>query len=101
MILVLPTPLVIVQDIYGDTVVGSPFRPVGEGEQGAVVVKGFSRYDGSVPDLHADLVSGLQFVNTFKGHAHPSTPVKFMDVDDSPGRHLGATQTSSTETTCR
>jgi hypothetical protein len=31
-----------------------------------------------VPDLHADPVSGLQFVNTFKGHAHPSTPVKLL-----------------------
>jgi hypothetical protein len=102
-ILELPTPLVIVQDIYGDTVVGRRFRPVKEGEQSAVLVKGFSLYYGGVPDLHADLVSGLQFIDTFKGHAHPSTPVKLpmlhlprfsravMDIDDSPGRRLGTT----------
>ena len=90
-----PQKLVIVQDIYGDMVLGRPFRPVGEAEQSAVLVKGFSPHDGSVPDLHADPVSGLQFVNTFKGHAHPSTPVNVMDVDDSPGRHLGATSARS------
>jgi hypothetical protein len=78
MILVFPTPLAIVQDIYGEMVVGRPFRAVGEGDQSAFLVKGFSPNDGSVPDLHADPVSGLQFVNTFKGHAQPSTPVKLL-----------------------
>jgi hypothetical protein len=80
MILVLPTPLVIVQDINGDIVVGRPFSPVEEGEKSAAVVKGFSLYDGSVPNPHADPVSGLQFVYTFKGHAHPSTPVKLLSA---------------------
>lgn len=60
----LPTPLVVVQYVYGQIVVGGPFRPVEEGEQGAVPVKGFGRYDGGVPDLHPDPVSGLQFVHT-------------------------------------
>lgn len=78
LLLVLPTPLVIVQNIYGDTVVGGRFRPVEKGEQSAVLIKGFSLYDGGVPDLHADLVSGLQFIDTFKGHAHPSMPVTLL-----------------------
>ena len=95
MILVFPTPLVTVQDIHSEIVVGSALRPVGEGDQSAVLVKGFGPYDRRVPDLHADHVSGLQFVNTFKGHAHPSTPMKVTDVDDSPDRHLGANPAST------
>ena len=78
MILVFPTPLVIVQDIDGEMVVGRPFRSVGEGDQSALLVKGFSPNDCRVPDLHADPVSGLQLVNAFKGHAQPSTPVKLL-----------------------
>src|ERR1700739_2591725 len=66
-------------------VLGRPFRPVGEAEQSAVLVKGFSPHDGSVPDLHADPVSGLQFVTTFKGPAHPSTPVNVTHVAVTPG----------------
>lgn len=80
MTLVLPTPLVIVQDIYGDIVVSRPCRPVEEGEQSAVLVKGFTPYDGRMPDLHADPVSGLQFVDAFKGHAHPSTPSEIANA---------------------
>lgn len=77
-ILVLPTPGVVVQDIDGDPVVGRVLRPVKEGEQGATLVKGFSRHDDSVPDLHPDPVSGLQFVNTLKRHGDPSSPPGFV-----------------------
>jgi len=68
MVLVFPTPLVILQDIDGDIVVGSALRTVGKREQGAVVLKWLDRDDGSVPDPHADPVAGLQFIDAFKGH---------------------------------
>jgi hypothetical protein len=67
----LPTPLVVLEDIDGEIVVGRALRTVSKGEQGAVVVEGFDVHDGSVPDLHANPVAGPQFVNAFEGHAHP------------------------------
>lgn len=56
---VLPTPLVILEDIYGEIVVGSALRTVRKGEQGAFVFKRLDGHDGSVPDLHANPVAGL------------------------------------------
>jgi hypothetical protein len=72
----LPDPLVILENIDGDVVVGGPSRSVAEGEHGAVPVKRLGFDDGGVPDCHADPVSGLQFVNAFEGHTPPSAPMK-------------------------
>lgn len=97
----LPPPLVILENVDGDVVVGGPSGPVREGEQCTVPVKGLNVDDGGVSNRHADPVSGFQLVNTFEGHARPSASTNRCrsnsgsgpahGVDDSLGKDADAT----------